>query len=102
VTSGMGTSLRLHIPAEPPQRENWLARVLGGVDLARVLGGTDGLTEWLWQRWEVLQSAGWSRSGFDAVVLAYRRELWLWMAGERTWAQCCSGLLGRLFRRFPA
>lgn len=102
MTSGMVTSLRLHVPAEPPQRENWLARVLDGADVAKVLGATDGLAEWLWQRWEVLQLAGWTRSDFDAVVLAYRRELWLWVAGERTWTHCCSGLLGRLARRLPA
>jgi hypothetical protein len=32
-------------------------------------------------------------------VLGYQREIWLWLAGERTWAQCCSGLIGRINRR---
>ena len=31
---------------------------------------------------------------FARIVVAYRRELWLWLAGERTWAQACSGLVG--------
>ena len=26
-------------------------------------------------------------------------RVWLWLAGERTWAQCCSGLIGRINRR---
>jgi hypothetical protein len=33
------------------------------------------------------------------MVLDYRRELWLWLAGERTWAHACSGLVGRVGRR---
>ncbi len=33
------------------------------------------------------------------IVVGYRREIWLWLAGERTWAQCCSGLIGRISRR---
>ena len=36
---------------------------------------------------------------FGAIVADYRREIWLWLAGERTWAQCCSGLIGRITRR---
>jgi hypothetical protein len=47
----------------------------------------------------VLASVGVDRASFGAIASAYRRELWLWLAGERTWQQCCSGLLGRLERR---
>ena len=36
---------------------------------------------------------------FARIVVAYRRELWLWLAGERTWDQACSGLVGRISRR---
>ncbi len=35
----------------------------------------------------------------EAVCRGYQRELWLWVVGERTWAQCVSGLSGRLERR---
>jgi hypothetical protein len=35
----------------------------------------------------------------DDICIGYRRELWLWLCGERTWDQCASGLLGRLSRR---
>ncbi len=47
----------------------------------------------------MLASVGVDRTSFGVIAAAYRRELWLWLAGERTWQQCCSGLLGRLERR---
>ncbi len=36
-----------------------------------------------------------------AVVGGYRRELWLWLVGERTWEQALAGLAGRVRRRLP-
>ena len=39
---------------------------------------------------------------FVVLLGSYRRELWLWLMGERTWVQCCSGLIGRIERRLPA
>jgi hypothetical protein len=92
--------LKLHLPDEPTVRaETWLAQVLDGQDLADVLGGPDGLTVWLWARWNSLAAAGMSQETFGGIVREYRRELWLWLAGERTWVQSCSGLLGRVSRR---
>ena len=35
----------------------------------------------------------------EAACRSYQRELWLWLVGERTWAQCLSGLEGRFSRR---
>ena len=35
------------------------------------------------------------------IVAGYDRELWLWLLGERTWAQCADGLAGRVRRRLP-
>ena len=90
----------LHVPDEPTVRaEAWLQAVLTGRDLADVLTGDEGVSGWLWSRWSALRPAGVSRDDLDAIVLSYRRELWLWLAGERTWAQCCSGLIGRIDRR---
>ena len=40
----------------------------------------------------MLERAGIDRADFAGIVVGYRRELWLWLAGERTWEQCCSGL----------
>jgi hypothetical protein len=35
----------------------------------------------------------------DEICVGYRRELWLWLVGERSWGQCVSGLMGRISRR---
>jgi hypothetical protein len=96
----MTTPLSLHVPDEPTVRaEAWLAAVLDGQELATVLQASDGLTPWLWSRWGALPAAGISREAFDQIVNDYRRELWLWLAGERTWTHACSGLVGRVSRR---
>jgi hypothetical protein len=90
----------LHVPDEPTARaERWLAAVLDGQALDETLGGPDGVTDWLWTRWRSLASIGWSEADLCQLVLDYQRELWLWLAGERTWAQVCSGLIGRISRR---
>lgn len=93
----------VHVPDEPEvQAERWLAAVLGGQRLDEVLCGTGGVSEWLWSRWRVLGTSGLDQRGLDAIVIGYQREVWLWLAGERTWAQCCSGLIGRIRRRLAA
>ncbi len=95
-----GTAPVLHVPDEPTVRaEQWLAAVLDGGDLEAVLTDADGFVAWLWTRWRYLASAGLDEDELRVIVLGYRREVWLWLAGERIWAQCCSGLIGRITRR---
>jgi hypothetical protein len=90
----------LHVPDEPTVRADaWLTKVVNGDDLATVLRADDGLIAWLWSRWSTLGQAGVTREEFGEIVIAYRREVWLWPAGERIWTQCCSGLIGRVSRR---
>jgi hypothetical protein len=90
----------LHVPDEPSARaERWLSDVLDGRPLDDVLTGADGMAGWLWSRWRSLAAAGLGEEDLRRIVLGYRREVWLWLAGERTWAQCCSGLIGRVTRR---
>lgn len=91
----------LHVPDEPTVlAEGWLAAVLEGQGLDGVLSDErSGVTAWFWSRWRTLASVGLNEQGLGLIVLGYRRELWLWLAGERTWAQCCSGLIGRINRR---
>jgi hypothetical protein len=90
----------LHLPDEPSARaEVWLAAVADGRTFVDVLTGADGIADWLWSRWRSLAALGWSEADLRETVLDYRRELWLWLVGERTWAQCCSGLIGRIGRR---
>jgi hypothetical protein len=58
------------------------------------------LADPLWAHWgPALEPAGMDRDRFLEVVTGYRRELWLWVMGERTWAQSAGGLLGRVQRR---
>ncbi len=92
----------LHVPDEPGGRkQHWLDAVLGGAEMEEVVSGPDGVARWLWGRWRSLAVAGVTEEDLAAIVAGYRREIWLWLAGERTWTQCCSGLLGRIGRRVP-
>jgi hypothetical protein len=93
----------LHVPDEPTVLvEHWLDTVRSGQGLDEVLSGDGGITPWLWSRWRSLAAVGIDEDELGRIVDGYRRELWLWMAGERTWAQCCAGLIGRIDRRIPA
>ena len=94
----------LHLPDEPVLRaEAWAEAVIGaGRDLESVLTAADGLVPWLWSRWRTLASAGMAEDELARDVLGYRREISLWLAGEPTWAQCCSGLIGRIGRRLAS
>jgi hypothetical protein len=91
----------LHVPDEPTTlAAEWLTAVLDSRDLDSVLTDEgDGLTAWLWSRWRSLAAIGLHEAAVREIVLGYRREIWLWLAGERTWVQCCSGLIGRINRR---
>jgi hypothetical protein len=93
----------LHLPDEPTAlAERWLAAVRSGREFDEILSGDGGLSSWLWSRWRSLATVGMDEADLDRVVHGYRRELWLWLVGERTWAQCCAGLIGRIDRRIPA
>ena len=97
----MSDTPRLHLPSEP-DRALWWNRVVESATLDEVIEKEDGIAPWLWDRWRVLESAGLDRARFVAIVVGYRREIWLWLMGERTWAQCCSGLIGRIDRRLAS
>jgi hypothetical protein len=57
---------------------------------------------WLWGRWQpALEPDGMSREEFVDTVIANRRELWLWLIGDRQWDQFITGLAGRISRRLP-
>ena len=71
-----------------------------GATSSDVLTDDDGVVAWLWSRWRFLAvGRARARTTSGRSSLGYRREIWLWLAGERTWAQCCSGLIGRITRR---
>jgi hypothetical protein len=96
----LGELHELALPAEPAQllgelRELALeAPLLARDEVVRVLAKR------LWRRWRTeLAPLGLSSAGFRDDVAAYRRELWLWVVGERTWEQAIGGLAGRVSRR---
>lgn len=103
MTAPAAAGPRLHVPDEPvDRRDGWYRTVLAGADLDEVVLGANGVAEWLWPRWRILERSGFDRQRFTEAVAGYRREIWLWLAGERTWTQCCSGLVGRIERRISA
>jgi len=58
---------------------------------------------WLWDQWRPsLEPAGIDRESFIDIVVAYRRELWFWLMGERGWEPFVTGLAGRVARRLPS
>lgn len=70
--------------------------------------GTDGgdpvqaVTDRAWAMWaSTLARAGVDAPWLAGVVAGYRRELLLWLAGERLWEQLEPGLAGRVARRAP-
>jgi hypothetical protein len=104
VTAVAASRVELAVPEEPAElRER--VRALARQDPAAagdLLGAGEWITEPLWRRWgPALERAGLDREWLRRLAVGYRRELWLWVAGERTWAQCAGGLLGRVRRRLP-
>ena len=94
----------LSLPEEPIElRRGTRALVEQDPDQgAAVVDAGAFLADPLWERWgPALEPAGMDRDRFGAIVAGYRRELWLWVMGERTWAQSAGGLLGRVQRRLP-
>jgi hypothetical protein len=94
----------LSLPEEPVELRR-RTRALVEEDPDRGAGVVDAgafLADPLWERWgPALERAGMDRDRFAGLVAGYRRELWLWVMGERTWAQSAGGLLGRVRRRLP-
>jgi len=65
-----------------------------------MLGDGEWILAQLWDRWgTALEPVGIGRERLRQIAVDYRRELWLWVMGERTWDQCAGGLLGRVQRR---
>ena len=67
---------------------------------AALLDAGSWIADPLWAHWgRALEPEGMDRDRFLQVVAGYRRELWLWVMGERTWPHTAGGLLGRVQRR---
>jgi hypothetical protein len=96
--------LRLEVPPEPVEMREWLRQtVLSGEDPRDDLSNDVCLGVWLWDRWRCsLEPAGCDRESFVDLAIAYGREIWLWIIGERRWEQCVEGLAGRVERRLSS
>jgi hypothetical protein len=95
----------LPVPVEPVElRARTRALAEQAPEQARaLLDAGSWIADPLWRHWgPALAAAGMDRQDFGAVVAGYRRELWLWVMGERTWAQSADGLRGRVRRRVAA
>ena len=96
--------VELAVPEEPAELRDRV-RALAEQDPAAagdLLGRGEWITGPLWRSWgPALRRAGLDRAWLRRLAVGYRRELWLWVAGERTWTQCAGGLLGRVRRRLP-
>ena len=95
---------RLEFPEEPVDLKAGLRdALLEGGDWRAGFSDDICIGLWLWGRWRpALEPNGLSREDFVDVVIANKRELWLWLMGERQWIQYLSGLAGRVIRRLPA
>jgi len=96
--------LRLEDPEEPQSmRVSLRDALLAGTDWREGFADDVCVGVWLWERWRpALEPVGMDREAFVDVVVGYRRELWLWLMGERGWDVVVSGLAGRVARRLPA
>jgi len=94
----------LELPPEPEGlRVGLRDALLGGGDWLAGFSDDICVGVWLWGRWRpALEPAGCTREEFVDIVVANRRELWLWLVGDRRWEQYATGLAGRVLRRLPA
>ena len=94
---------RLDVPDEPEElRVALREELLAGGDWRKGFSDDICIGVWLWSRWQpVLEPAGCTREDFVEIVMATRRELWLWLLGDRRWDQYVTGLAGRVVRRLP-
>jgi hypothetical protein len=94
----------LDVPPEPDELRVALRdELLAGGDWREGFSDDICIGVWLWSHWQpVLEPAGCTREDFVEIVVANRRELWLWLLGDRRWEQYATGLAGRVVRRLPA
>lgn len=89
-------------PPEPTELRH-RTRSEAGEDPARTrarLAEGEWITEWLWSAWAAeLEPSGVSRDQLRQEAGRWSRELWLWVMGERQWAEVGALIYGGLLRR---
>jgi len=86
---------------EEPLRLRTKLRDLARTDAALAQSEANRLfSAWLWRRWQPeLAPFGFSPRDLRRLLVADRRELWLWVMGDRPFAQLAEGVSGRVTRR---
>jgi hypothetical protein len=94
---------KLALPDEPVELGEGLRDVLlAGLDWSEGFKDDISVVVWLWNLWQpTLEPIGFGRDEFMAAVVETKRELWLWLIGDRLWNQYVTGLAGRISRRVP-
>lgn len=102
-TEAQSSEVELEAPPEPGAlRDAMREELLGGADWEGRYGPGLGVGAVLWEAWAPLLAAqGMDEEAFSAVVRGYRREVWFWVLGDRSWQQVTGGLAGRAVRRLP-
>ena len=60
------------------------------------------LADAVWDSWRPeLEALGADRAAVATAAAALERELWLWVMGERQWAEMAALLYGRVARHLP-
>lgn len=86
------------VPEPVDVRDRWWAAERAGDDRTDLVVS---VADVVWAAWGAhLTDAG--QAWLAEVTASYRRELWLWLAGERPWEQALAGLAGRVYRRVPS
>lgn len=95
--------VELEAPPEPRSlREAMRGHLLDGGDWEDGYGPGLGVGATLWEAWgPQLRAHGMDEAALDAAVRGYRREVWFWVLGDRSWQQIAGGLAGRVARRLP-
>ena len=104
-TPSGGPGLELLLPPEPEALRAETRALVGRspAEGAALIDAGKWIAEPLWRSWGAeLEAAGMPREQLVRIAGEYRLELWLWLMRERTWAQCASGLRGRVLRRIGA
>jgi hypothetical protein len=95
---------KMELPEEPVDiKEGLRGALLAGQKWRDGLSDEICIVLWLWGLWRpALEPSGMTREEFVDLVSDDRRELWLWLMGERQWFPFITGLAGRVVRRLPA
>ena len=96
-------SPRLELPDEPVDLQRGFAtRCCPAPNGAKGSATTSASGSCSGRAWQpALEPLGFSREDFIDSVVAYRRELWLWLMGDRGWIPYVTGLAARVIRRVP-